>query len=282
MKTAAACRPLTSRQWRGHPLPDIDATHSKDERGNVLIVAGSERNPGAAWLAGVAALRAGAGRLTIATAPKAIPLIASSLPEAMFLPLRASDQLSACIERADSVVIGPGWEAGATAKRWMRMFLAETRAPMVIDAGALYEWSDVPAPRRCILTPHAGEMAKLCGHSRDYIEKNPARLAADFARHAGVVLLLKGPTSYIVEADGPVWLHDGGHPGLGTSGSGDVLAGCIGGLAARGLSPLWAAAWGARLHGLAGKYLARTLGGSGYLAREIAAAIPQMMNAQLR
>ena len=279
-KIAAHCKPLTSRQWRQHPLPRIDATHSKDERGNVLIVAGSERNPGAAWLAGVAALRAGAGRLTIAIAPQAIPLIAPTLPEAMFLQLRASEKLHTCIESADSVVIGPGWDADASAARWVKTLMTQTRAPVVIDAGALHAWSDVAAPARCILTPHAGEMAKLSGHTRSYIEKNPAQVASDFARRAGVVLLLKGPTSYLVEADGPVWLHEGGHPGLGTSGSGDVLAGCIGGLAARGLSPLWAAAWGARLHGLAGKQLARTIGGSGYLAREIAAALPRVMQTQ--
>lgn len=271
---------LTSRQWRQHPLPDVGATHSKDERGSVLVVAGSERNPGAAWLAGVAALRAGAGRLTIATAAKAIPIIAATLPEAMLVPLRPSATLSACIERADCLVIGPGWDAGAAAKRWVQRLLAETRRTAVLDAGALHDWSDVPAPQRCILTPHAGEMAKLSGHGRAYVEERATEVASDFARHAGVVLLLKGPTSYLVEADGPVWLHEGGHPGLGTSGSGDVLAGCIAGLAARGLTPFWAAAWGARLHGLAGKYLARTIGGSGYLAREIAASLPQMMKTQ--
>jgi ADP-dependent NAD(P)H-hydrate dehydratase len=277
MKTDLAARPLTPREWREHPLPPIDSTHSKDDRGSVLIIAGSERNPGAAWLAAVGALRAGAGRLTIATMPRAIPLIAPTLPEAMVMPLRRSDALSERIERADSVVIGPGWNADNAARRWTRWVLQRTTKTVVVDAGALHGCDDAPMPRHCILTPHPGEMAKLSRHTREYVEKNPERVARDFARKAGVVLLLKGPTSYLVEADGPLWAYDGGHPGLGTSGSGDVLAGCIGGLAARGLLPFWSAAWGARLHGEAGRLLARTIGPSGYIAREIADALPNVM-----
>ena len=120
-------------------------------------------------------------------------------------------------------------------------------------------------------------MAKLSGHTRRYIEENAAQVAGNFARRNGVVLLLKGAESFLAESDGLVWTYRGGHPGLGTSGSGDVLAGCIGGLAARGLDPFWAAAWGAHLHGSAGRHLAKTIGPTGFLAREIADAIPTVL-----
>jgi ADP-dependent NAD(P)H-hydrate dehydratase len=270
-------KPLTSAQWRRHPLPDIASTHSKEDRGSVLVVAGSERNPGAAWLAAIAALRAGAGRLTVATASGAIGNLAPGLPEAMVVPLRVGRVFEKCIERADSIVIGPGWEPSAVSKRWVQRLLAQTKCPVVIDAGAMHGWGDVERPSRCILTPHAGEMAKLSGHTRTYVEKNAVRVASDFARCAGVVLLLKGARSFLVDGDGPIWMYTGGHPGLGTSGSGDVLAGCIGGLAARGLDPFWAAAWGAHLHGSAGHHLAKTIGPTGYLAREVADAFPTLL-----
>ena len=120
-------------------------------------------------------------------------------------------------------------------------------------------------------------MAKLSGHTRTYVEDNAIKVASDFARREGVVLLLKGAKSFLVDAKAQVWIYQGGHPGLGTSGSGDVLAGCIGGLAARGVDPFWAAAWGAHLHGSAGRHLAKTIGPTGYLAREIADAFPVLL-----
>jgi len=275
-------KPLTATQWRRHPLPAIGATHSKEDRGSVLIVAGSEHTPGAAWLAAVAALRSGAGRLTVATASGAIGNLAPGLPEAMVVPLRVGHVFEECIVKADSIVIGPGWEPNAASKRWTQRLLARTKCPVVIDAGAMHAWGDVEKPSRCILTPHAGEMAKLSGHTRTYVENNAANVAGDFARREGVVLLLKGAKSFLARRDAPVWIYEGGHPGLGTSGSGDVLAGCIGGLAARGLDPFWAAAWGAHLHGSAGRHLAKTIGPTGFLAREIADAFPSLLRSMQR
>ena len=268
----SAARVLSSAQWRAHPLPSV-STHDKGERGNVLVVAGSAKNPGAAYLAGVAALRVGAGRLTIAASTDVLAHLGAMIPEAMLVPLRRSALLDSCVDEADSVVIGCGWEANAISARWRSSLLEATRAPTVVDAGALHAFESPVWPARCVLTPHAGEMAHLIGEERGVIESHAAKYATEFARAAGVVMLLKGPTSVVAEPDGRTWLHRGGHPGLGTSGSGDVLAGCIGGLLARGLAPSWAAAWGAHLHGAAGRHLARRIGQTGYLAREIADAL---------
>lgn len=269
-------RLLSARQWRAHPLPSLD-TKEKGERGNVLIVAGSPENPGAAYLAGVAALRVGAGRLTIAATPQTLVHLAPLVPEAMLISLRASSCLTSCLKSADALVIGPGWQANATARGWCAQLLGQVRASTVIDAGALHGFAPPTWPSRCVLTPHAGEMAHLSGHSKAVIEERPVEIARDYASENGVVLLLKGPTSVLADPEGSVWLHRGGHPGLGTSGSGDVLAGCIGGLLARGMEPLWAAAWGAHLHGRAGRLLAQRVGPTGYLAREIADALPSVL-----
>ena len=146
-----------------------------------------------------------------------------------------------------------------------------------IDAGLLRAWRRVRGRAPVVLTPHHGEMAGLLDCTQEEVEADPAALASAFAREWGLVLVLKAATTWIADGEGGLWVHRGGPSGLGTSGSGDVLAGLIGGLCARGATPAQAACWGVWLHARAGAALQRRHGGLGFLAREISAEVPLLM-----
>jgi hydroxyethylthiazole kinase-like uncharacterized protein yjeF len=136
-----------------------------------------------------------------------------------------------------------------------------------------------PSPARVLLTPHAGEMAKLTGLTKDAVVADPAAVAARAARRWNAVVALKGSVTYVATPAGRLWCHQGGNVGLASSGSGDVLAGIIAGLAARGAALEQAAAWGVALHAHAGDRLAKRIGTLGFLAREIGAEIPGLLDA---
>lgn len=288
---------VTLALLRAWPLPSADGSNSKEDRGRVLIVGGSRQIPGAALLAATAALRAGSGKLQIATARDAAVPLAIAVPEAMVMALpvtrdgdilRATAQLQRAAERTHAIVVGCGMNRTPATARVVRALLASTRAPVILDAGALdtdvvaaHAAADGAAP--LILTPHAGEMAALlddgCKLDTEAITADAQRIAAQFAFASNVVLVLKGPVTHIAAPDGRAWVHRGGTVGLGTSGSGDVLAGLIAGLAARGATPEQAAVWGVWLHARAGARLARRQGTLGFLAREIAAQVPALLDA---
>jgi hydroxyethylthiazole kinase-like uncharacterized protein yjeF len=130
-----------------------------------------------------------------------------------------------------------------------------------------------------LLTPHAGEMAHLCGSDKAAIEADPGPAALQAARRWQAVVALKGAATMLAAPDGSLWRHEAAVPGLATAGSGDVLAGLIAGLAARGATLLQAAAWGVALHARAGQRLARQHGSLGYLASELAAEVPALLEA---
>jgi hydroxyethylthiazole kinase-like uncharacterized protein yjeF len=284
MKPPAAI-PVTSALLRKWPLPDPSDSGSKEERGRVLVVGGSLETPGAVRLAGVAALRAGAGKLQIATGSDVAAALAVAVPEARVLRLPvdrrgqiagSSAEVTRSARRADALLIGPGMDEGAAAQRVAARLMRGGTGMTILDAGAL------PAFRRrgagaVILTPHFGEMASLTGMTVSHIERRALSLAREFATSEHVTLVLKGARTHIANPDGRVWIHEGGSVGLGTSGSGDVLAGVIAGLAARGARPEQAAVWGVWLHGKAGTLLSGRLGAIGFLAREIAEEIPALM-----
>ena len=282
-------RKLTPAALRAYPLPDACGTEGKEDRGSVLVVGGSLEVPGAVLLAGVAALRAGAGKLQIATAAGAAPSLASAVPEALVAGLRAdragqirasSAAVAAHARSADALLLGPGMSPTRATLRVARALLAQAPRGAVLDAGAL----QLPLVASCatraqpaILTPHGGEMASMIDGELAAIERDARDLAGEYARRWRVVLVLKGATTHIGTPDGEVWTHDGGTVGLGTSGSGDVLAGIIAGLAARGTDPVSAALWGVYLHAEAGVRLSRRQGPVGFLARELAAEVPALM-----
>ena len=279
--------PRLLREW---PLPQPDAGADKEERGSTLVIAGSAEMPGAACLAATAALRAGAGKMAVATVAGIAPGVALLLAEARVLALAQTDaggigaeamsQIESRLAKVDAVLIGPGLLDGAATRSFTRRILKRaTRAAVVIDALAMDVVLDVRRFERApLLTPHAGEMAHLTGLAKDEIDADPERHAREAALRWNAVVALKGSTTYIATPEGDCWRHASSQVGLGTSGSGDALAGIIVGLAARGAPLAQAAVWGVALHARAGRALAERMGPLGYLARELPAEIPALMD----
>ena len=277
------------RKW---PLPDTADTDGKEERGRVLVVGGGCRCPGSVLLAGTAALRAGAGKLQMAVAQDAALPLAVQLPEAKVMGLRcdsrgeiatSSNDVDECAKEADAIVVGPGMEVAQATRQLADHLLRNSRAVFVLDAGGLDaallgRLGRARGPRGLVMTPHHGEMAHMLDLEIDEVAARPLELAREFAERSGVVLVLKDEDTYIASPDGEVWVNRTGSVGLGTSGSGDVLAGLIGGLCARGATPAQAAAWGVFLHARAGAALEKRFGPLGFLAREIAAEVPSAMD----
>jgi len=290
MKPGAA-QPVDDALLRAWPLPPVAQDGDKESRGSVLVVAGSREMPGAAVLAGTAALRAGAGKLVIATPQSAAPAVAAAVPEARVIALpEGSDgsptvsglaALQEIASATEALLVGPGMMGRAGTVEFVRALLPLFRgATVLLDALAM----DAVMPlgrftQPVILTPHCGEMAHLTGHEKEDLEEEPFQVARRQAAAWNAVLTLKGATTAIATPDGRLWCHRSQAPGLGTSGSGDVLAGLIAGLAARGAPPQQAAAWGVALHARAGAVLAQRQGRVGYLARELAAEVPALLQA---
>lgn len=285
--------PLDAAWLARHPLPTPDGTTDKNARGRVLVVGGAEFVPGALRLTGEAALRTGAGKLQLATVRSAAIALAVLVPEAAMIALPADDDgeiapeaaavLAERLQRCDALVLGPGMSIGPRTDMLVGDLLAipDTCRTIVLDAAALTSARDLAHiikrhDGRIIMTPHHGEMAHLASVDPEEVEAEPERLAIEMARQFNAVILLKSATSLIATPDDVVLAFSGGCPGLATGGSGDVLAGIIGGLAAQGVSPLDAAAWGCWLHGRAGKKLAEQVGPTGFLARELSPLIPRL------
>lgn len=282
--------PLTEAALRRWPLPDAGAEADKEARGHVLVIAGSHEIPGAALLAAVAALRAGAGKLTIAAPERVAQGLALAIPESRVIGLaetrgggfsaagcRALEPLSG---RVSAVVVGPGMLDESRSLRFVRTLLPMFRDSLVVlDAFAMSAVQHGAFVQPVILTPHAGEMAHLSGLAKEVVCADPLNAAREAAARWNACVVLKGAVTFIVQPDGQAWRFDGGTPGLATSGSGDTLAGIVGGLAARGMAPLQASAWSVLLHARAGHALARRHGPMGYLARELSAEVPALIHA---
>lgn len=282
--------PLTKDTLERHPLPPVEGG-DKDKHGTILIIAGSRDVPGAALLTAHGAMRAGAGKLQIA-APDAIAVpLGIAMPEALVVghashrdggfARTAIGGIADLATRADAVVAGPGLEANGAAAPLGRKLLALGK-PLALDAALLHVLPDCEAESRGsevppILLPHAGEMASLLGCDEAEIAADPLGSGRTCAARYGALVLVKGIESIVVDADGNAWKYGGGAPGLGVSGSGDVLAGIVGGLLARGADPISALLWGVWLHGEAGRVLSRKVGPLGFLAREIAEQVPALL-----
>ena len=283
------------------PLPQPGTGGDKEMRGHILIIGGSREMPGAIILAATAALRAGAGKLTIATGASVAQLVALAMPEARVIGLTEHDtdgfsldavaSLDPLADRVNAVLVGPGMRDEASTARLLHALmprLVEANVGLVLDACAMdvllhppEHWPEgkpMRFDRPVIMTPHCGEMAHLTGIDKDCIVGLPDAPALAAARDWNAVIALKGARTVIAAPDGTLWQHEGaGNIGLASSGSGDVLAGIIGGLLARGATETQAACWGVALHARAGDRLAQRLGPLGYLAREIAAEVPALM-----
>jgi ADP-dependent NAD(P)H-hydrate dehydratase len=287
--------PLIDREWlRDHPLPPIEDGCDKNGRGRALVVGGAAFVPGALLLTGEAVLRAGAGKVQLATVDGVANLIGVRMPEASVLSLPADGQgeiaaeasalLMEPIERCDALVLGPGMSATGQTDELVRQLLASPRKDLsiVLDAAALTSarcHADAVRAheRRVVMTPHPGEMATLADVGIAEIGEDPAGTALRMARRFEAVILLKGEESFIADPSGRVLHFNGGCVGLATAGSGDVLTGIIGGLLARGAEPVTAAAWGCWLHGQAGRLLSDRIGHVGFLARELCPIVPGLL-----
>jgi NAD(P)H-hydrate epimerase len=264
----------------------------KEARGRVVVIGGSLRYPGAALLASRAALRCGAGVVTIAAARTVVEAIAGEDPNVTLFPLAeaqpgvvaassAAQVSTITTERTRALLVGPGFAHAPGTDDFVIAALRNARSiTTIIDADGLNAlarteaWRDA-LPSKTILTPHDGEAARLAG---GVVPSGAARVA--FAeRHArdwGAVVVLKGPVTVVTDGK-KTYVHDQPNPTLGIGGSGDVLGGAIAALIARGLAPLAAAASGVWAHGRAGALLASEIGESGALASEIADALPRAL-----
>lgn len=285
---------VTADTLRAFPLPDPEESGGKDERGRVLVIGGSREVPGAVLLGATAALRAGAGKLQVATVVTAAPHLALALPEARVIGLAETaegeiDPSSApAVEkhaaRVDAVLIGPGMLDDGGARRFVLDLLGGmSRCPFVLDAAAITGLRDDGAALRehggrLVMTPHAGEIATFLGLTREAVLAEPLSAGRRACEKIGGVVIMKGACTFICSPCGTAWSCRQGNVGLATSGSGDTLAGIIAGLLARGAAPAQAAQWGVFIHGEAGNRLAERIGPIGYLAREILGEIPTVMN----
>ena len=281
--------PLDREALGHHPLP-APAGGDKDANGQILIIAGSRDVPGAALLAAHGAMRAGAGRLKIAAPDEIAVPLGIAMPEAMVVgqPSHrdggfARSAIAGLVElagRADAIIAGPGLNPKNAAPLGRK--LLSLGKPLAVDAALLRALIECEAEARTstvppVLLPHSGELGALLGCTREEVEADPLEAGRRCADRYRAMVLVKGAQSHVVAPDGTAWLYGGGSPGLGVSGSGDTLAGIVGGLLARGADPLAALLWGVWLHGEAGSALSRKVGPRGFFAREIPGEIPALL-----
>jgi NAD(P)H-hydrate epimerase len=252
--------------------------------GHVLVIAGSRGKTGAAAMAGIASLRAGAGLVTVASAESAIPEIAAHAPELMTEPLRETESgaialnanLGDVIAGKSVIAMGPGLGQHPQIAALVEAIAESTELPMVLDADGLHPVNG--AERTRILTPHPGEMARLTGKSTAEVQADRIGTARSFATKHGVTLVLKGQRTVIAFPDGRVWINPTGTPALGTGGSGDILTGLISGLLAQFPDdPDQAVAAAVYLHGLAGEIGAREIGEKCLIATDVLRFLPAAM-----
>lgn len=290
----SAPQPLDRALLKRFALPAHEGDNDKNERGRVLVIGGSRAIPGGALLAGVSALRAGAGKLQIATVESIAVALGIAVPEALVAGHAESEDggfaeaaiplLCDRCNAADAVVIGPAMREGPAVARLLETVLSIDRTmPLILDAAALMAAPAVDEALSrwrggSVLLPHIGEMAALLECEAGEVDADREGAARRAAERYRAVTLMKGPDSLVVAPDGEAFVYSGGGVGLGTSGSGDTLAGIVGGLAARGMDPLGACLWGVWLHGEAGRRLAQASGPIGFLAREIPDLVPALMD----
>jgi ADP-dependent NAD(P)H-hydrate dehydratase len=273
--------PITPPLLREWALPE--PTGGKNARGSILVIGGSSQTLGAVLLAAEAALRAGAGKLQVATAESVAPFAATALPEALVRALPESDSgairaegadvVRDLAEAADAVLMGPGMQDVDETQGFGDRLLPHLSGPVALDAlGLASVTADVQCLRhldaRVVLTPNPTELAIALHVDEDELEEDPAAATVELAGRAKAAVGLGGATSWIAAPDGRLWRDDSGGAGLGVSGSGDVRAGITAGLLV----------WASHLHGRAGERLAATIGRLGFLARELPYQIPAVID----
>ncbi|MFZ2631435.1 MAG: NAD(P)H-hydrate dehydratase [Desulfosalsimonadaceae bacterium] len=270
---------MIPRRWDAH----------KGHTGHVLVVAGSKGKTGAANLSAIAALRSGAGLVTLGIPETSLPVVAARCMEVMTAPLaetgtgaisdNALPSVMSLLKDKKCLAIGPGMGTDPETRRLVSRLIMDSPVPMVVDADGLNHISDNPEilqSRRSeiVLTPHPGEMARLTGRPTGWIQENRISCAREFAVKYKVHLVLKGARTLIAHPDGHVFVNLTGNPGMASAGMGDVLTGVVAGFISQGYPPGTAAHLAVYLHGFAADILSTAKGPFGFLASDVAAALP--------
>lgn len=287
--TATSADVVTPARLRSWPLSEPGV--GKESRGCVLVLGGGATTPGAVRLAGEAALRSGAGKLVLATARSVAAPLAVAVPEARVLGLdedregsivsAAAPVILEAVEGADTLLAGPGFADPDASVALLSAILPRVECPVVLDAlGTAYLTARPDGLSHldaAIVTANVSELALMLKRDEDETAERAGDATLELARRAGVVVVAGGAAKHIAAPDGRTWIVEGGGPGLGVSGSGDVQAGIAAGLLARGEEPAKAAVWAAYLHARAGERLAGSVARLGYLARELPPTLPHVI-----
>ena len=265
-------------------LPTRESDSHKGDFGRALVIAGSAGMTGAATMAALAAMRSGAGLVTVATPASCAPIIAAFHPAYMVVGLEetasgqlaqtAESQLHQLLERMTCVAIGPGLGLGSEVQYLVRALYTSVPLPMIVDADGITALAGLSsaAPAERLFTPHLGEFRRLVGDEQlDHLAA--CELAPSFAGRIGATVLLKGHDTLVTNGS-TTHLNQTGNPGMATAGSGDVLTGIILGLVAQGMPTYDAAVLGAYLHGLAGDMAAEGLGMHSMIATDMIDYLP--------
>jgi hydroxyethylthiazole kinase-like uncharacterized protein yjeF len=281
------------------------AESNKGNYGHVLVVGGSIGKAGSVAMAGMAALRAGAGLATVATAKSALPTVAGFHPELMTEPLaetgegtisvNAQSQLDALAKGKSVLAIGPGISRVPETSELVRTLVCKSEIPVVLDADGLNAFEGYTDELRgqgrvLVITPHPGEMARLAGLSIAEVQKDRLAVARRFAREHEVIVVLKGHRTLVVQPDGEAWVNSTGNPGMSTGGTGDILTGMVAGLIAQNLAQnisaqkkvvrdpnavMIAVCAAVHLHGLAGDVMRETVGEHSLVATDLLRGLPE-------
>jgi len=266
----------------------------KGSFGHVLVIGGSVGKAGAAAMAGMSALRSGAGLSTVATANSVLPTVAGFHPELMTEPLAETEagtiSIKALESRLDSLVggktvlaIGPGISRHGETSEFVRTVVAKHGIPIVLDADGLNAFQGHTeelngAGRALVITPHPGEMARLTGLATVAVQRDRLNVARTFAREHQLIVVLKGHRTLIAHPDGNVWVNTTGNPGMATGGTGDILTGIVAGFIAQCPQRIIEAVCAAvHLHGLAGDVACESTGGQSLVATDLVHALPEAM-----
>jgi NAD(P)H-hydrate epimerase len=259
-------------------VPRRGARDTKFSSGSLLVVGGAPGTTSAAVLTATAAMRADAGYVTLAVPAEALPVAEALALEPVkrgFEWANAVDSLASDVARSSALAVGPGLGRSDEARGLVRALLEASPLPAVVDADGLFGLEPVPRDAPTILTPHAGELARLLDVEPAWVGAHRLEAAARAAERFGAVVLLKGADTIVRAPDGQTVVCDTGPPSLATAGTGDVLTGIVGAFLAKGLDAVDAAAAAAVAHGLAARSVPHQ---AGLVASDVAAALPAVLS----
>jgi ADP-dependent NAD(P)H-hydrate dehydratase / NAD(P)H-hydrate epimerase len=267
------------------------AESNKGLYGHVLVIGGSVGKAGSVAMAGMSALRSGAGLATVATAESALPTVAGFHPELMTEPLKettegtiaasALDRIAALAQGKSVLAIGPGISRFPETSELVRTLVKQIEIPIVLDADGLNafecETNKLSGGNRLlVITPHPGEMARLAGISTADVQKDRLGVARKFAREHELIVVLKGNRTLVVQPNGEAWVNTTGNPGMSTGGTGDILTGMVAGMIAQHRNePLLAVCAAVHLHGLAGDVMRESVGEHSMVATDLLRGLPE-------